>query len=575
MAEIHWQTATSGNFTLGNWGRPAPGPNDDALLDPAGANFTVTSGANEVVQSIQLAANATLDISAGTFAARIGTGGGANAGHIAVGSGATLSVGGSVDNTSSIELDGAFSMTTELHLAYGDTTLSGGGELTLAGPNDVVRATSKSDTLTNVDNTISGAGVLGQGGLNIVNESKGVIDATGAGKLLRVVSGLMTLRNSGLLEATGGATLYLATPVLDQSSGGTAVAGAGSRLELQGFDVIGGTVMSTGSGKVLCYNGGTFDGRTATVTLGGDIFANTGITLEGTINNTGTLSFSGADVFVGSSGASLTGGGTVNLLANKASVIAGATAASVLTNVGDRIIGSGLIGNGAMVLVNDTGGRIINNTTAALTIDTGANTVVNSGQIGSSGAGGVVIKSAVDNTGTLSAALGNLTVQGAVTGAGSVWINAARADFASSFSEAVSFGAKTSAVGVLELARSRSYAGTISGFSKTGGTALDLDDIAFGASTKASYAGTNASGVLSVTEGTHTAHIHLKGNYLASTFTVSSDGHGGTTVTDPAAGQPARLAAAIAALGPAPAAHRETWAPAVHAGLRQGVLARP
>jgi hypothetical protein len=39
--------------------------------------------------------------------------------------------------------------------------------------------------------------------------------------------------------------------------------------------------------------------------------------------------------------------------------------------------------------------------------------------------------------------------------------------------------------------------------------------------------------VLTVTDGTNTAHITLMGNYTASTFTVSSDGAGGTKVVDP------------------------------------------
>ena len=36
-----------------------------------------------------------------------------------------------------------------------------------------------------------------------------------------------------------------------------------------------------------------------------------------------------------------------------------------------------------------------------------------------------------------------------------------------------------------------------------------------------------------MTDGTHTANIALLGNYLASTFTTSPDGHGGTNVVDP------------------------------------------
>ena len=37
-----------------------------------------------------------------------------------------------------------------------------------------------------------------------------------------------------------------------------------------------------------------------------------------------------------------------------------------------------------------------------------------------------------------------------------------------------------------------------------------------------------------MTDGTHTANIALLGNYLASTFVPSSDGHGGTSIVNPA-----------------------------------------
>jgi hypothetical protein len=40
--------------------------------------------------------------------------------------------------------------------------------------------------------------------------------------------------------------------------------------------------------------------------------------------------------------------------------------------------------------------------------------------------------------------------------------------------------------------------------------------------------------VLSITDGTHSANIALLGNYMASAFVASSDGHGGTYIIDPA-----------------------------------------
>ncbi len=164
---------------------------------------------------------------------------------------------------------------------------------------------------------------------------------------------------------------------------------------------------------------------------------------------------------------------------------------------------------------------------------------------------------------------GTLTLAGAVTGAGRVQIAGGLLDCASSFNQAVSF---TGATGTLELAQSQSYSGTISGFSKSGKTSFDLDDIAFGKATTATYSGTKKGGVLTVTDGTHTATISLKGNYLSSTFIAASDGHGGTLVHDPAApvAPPHRLIAAMAGLAASGAdtgwTRRDVWR-ATPAGL--------
>jgi hypothetical protein len=48
------------------------------------------------------------------------------------------------------------------------------------------------------------------------------------------------------------------------------------------------------------------------------------------------------------------------------------------------------------------------------------------------------------------------------------------------------------------------------------------------------YSGDASIGALNVTDDTHSARIALLGNY-PSTFVASSDGHGGTSVSDPAA----------------------------------------
>ena len=129
---------------------------------------------------------------------------------------------------------------------------------------------------------------------------------------------------------------------------------------------------------------------------------------------------------------------------------------------------------------------------------------------------------------------GLLQLNGAVTGAGKVTIGDGTLEISNAnAAEAVRF---TSTTGELLLDHSQTYTGTITGFSTSTGTQLDLRDIGFNSSnTHATFVdnGSHTGGVLTVTDGTHTAHIKLTGNYTGSTFDVSDDSHGGTIVTDP------------------------------------------
>jgi hypothetical protein len=167
-------------------------------------------------------------------------------------------------------------------------------------------------------------------------------------------------------------------------------------------------------------------------------------------------------------------------------------------------------------------------------------------------------KITIANAGTIETLGGTVTAKGRVTGTGKAIVDGGTLDFKSSFNQAVTF---VGGVGTLELAQSQSYTATISGFSKTGGTSLDLVDIAFIGSGEATFSGTKAGGSLTVTDGTHTAHINLIGNYLSSTWIAESDGHGGVVVHDPpgaaAAAAPHAFIAAMAGMGPGGAAGLE------------------
>src|SRR5207253_6083833 len=101
--------------------------------------------------------------------------------------------------------------------------------------------------------------------------------------------------------------------------------------------------------------------------------------------------------------------------------------------------------------------------TNALIVDTGSNVIANLGTLEAVGRGGLIVNSAVDNSGSLSANGGNLTVMGVVTGNGTATINGlATLEFGAASAEATSFTAGST--GTLKLDQSPGFTGSFSGF---------------------------------------------------------------------------------------------------------------
>jgi len=423
-------------------------------------------------------------------------------------------------------------------LANGVAPASGAtGAFTNAGTLTRMAATGVNHV--GVDFTSTGTVAIVGGTLEFDGPVNSFAGTVSGGGTLAFGGGVSTLGPGLTLSTAAVAIKGAATQVLLDESlawsgvwtqlGGTVSVAVGGKLTFTGAgDTFTGTL--TGAGTVD-FAGGSDTLKTVTLSAAHMAIDTAGVTLQGPIVLTGVLTATTADLVVAAGGAALSGGGTLVLTDTAANSLHGASATARLTN-GDRIQGAGQLGGGTMSLVNQAAGSIIGNDALALVIDTGAETIANAGLIEAAGAGGVTIQSAVDNTGTLTVAKGSLTADGAVSGAGKVLIEGGTADFAGAFTESVTF---TAAGGELELARSQTYTGTITGFSKTGATLLDLGDIAFGAATKATYGGTTTSGTLTVTDGTHTSKIKLAGNYTTSTWTLSSDGHGGTKIVDPTA----------------------------------------
>ena len=278
MAEISWSGASGGAFDAAtDWkGGVRPGAADDAVLGPSSRAYTVTSSAKEQVNSIQLAESATFSITAGNFTATMGTGSGANAGEISIAPGASLTAGGDIDNSGLIQLNQATpdggdivdswpvalddaTQGSNLVVASNGLTLSGGGKVHFENPIHFVDPALPAppglalDTitgvtgavLTNVDNTIYGAGTIGLGPLAFVNERQGVVDASLSTPFqLRAVGGGIT--NEGLLEDTGAAGLYIGLSTVDQTGGG-AIEANGGIVYFSYADIVGGALSSSGN----------------------------------------------------------------------------------------------------------------------------------------------------------------------------------------------------------------------------------------------------------------------------------------------------------------------------------------
>ena len=134
----------------------------------------------------------------------------------------------------------------------------------------------------------------------------------------------------------------------------------------------------------------------------------------------------------------------------------------------------------------------------------------------------------IEATGGIQVALSHMT-QAATIDAGAI-LELTGAD-----SGSVTFSGTT---GTLILDHSSSFTGKLIDLTGNGNPSssdqIDLKDIAFGTGTTESYVGNSSGGVLTIKDAqNHTANISLEGNYTSSTFTLSSDGHGGTIVIDP------------------------------------------
>ncbi|HEU0114592.1 MAG TPA: hypothetical protein VFQ80_07945, partial [Thermomicrobiales bacterium] len=220
----NWKPGSAGDWsTTSNWTSGIPGSSTQAIIG-AGGVVSSTASDNPTIGAIVTSRGAVLDITAGSFTAVLGTGTGVNSGAIVVADNATLVLGGTFRNLGSITLNGSANP-TRLEV---DTSLilSGGGKVILSNSlHNAIVTDGSAATLTNVANTISGAGTIGDANLTLINSGTIVGNA---GAALTISTGAQRVINSGTLLGATSAGLTIDSNVVNAKT--IAAAGANARV---------------------------------------------------------------------------------------------------------------------------------------------------------------------------------------------------------------------------------------------------------------------------------------------------------------------------------------------------------
>ena len=524
----------------------------------AAHTLSINTGANAIVNAGTMEASdgGTLSIASAIT----------NSGSITDNDGSILSFNNiTITNTGSINLDGTTSITNlvihgGLTLEGGDGSSTGPGQVILGGSwNTIVSDLNAGhhDTLTNVDNTISGAGTIGDADLTLVNQQHGVIDADVSTQTLTLNTGSNAITNAGTIEAGNGGILTIDS---DLSNSGHVQVITNGTVFIESNSVtnaVGGTISADGSNSadvvIDCSSDGTvYD--------------------HGTFLNFGTVTSSnGGDIDVDSAtvtnevGGTITSEGTSSVFFDVIGNGAGTTTFGTLSNYGAITADSSYIGIESTTITNELGGTITaDGATAEIDFDDRASgislsnfgtitasdgglvkidtsTVTNSGSFEATGGGELDITNSVTNTnGTLLAASGGkLDVESGISG-GTATIQAGTLEFDKSSSVDVTFdnsldGGKGYGLLVLGDATDYNFNGDIIGFTGTAGDAghSDVVELDGFVETGHSLVQSGDDQILTLTDA-NGDHVTLTFADFDGTFNFSTSG-GKTFIYDPPA----------------------------------------
>ena len=295
-----------------------------------------------------------------------------NASKLVVNDNTHLTLGSTVNNTGTVSIASAGNGTFLIIDANG-ATLQGKGTVTLTDrSNNVIEGSAAADVLTNVDNTISGAGQFGNGQLTLVNQSAGIINGSGKLNSLILDTGSGSFGNAGTIEATGAgglnivnstgtnsgtiesltkSSLTIQNSTINNSKSTVTATGKSAFVALSSATINDGTLATSTSGTIKTTGGNsTIDKATINNASNFVVSDNTDLTLGSTVNNTATFSIASAGngtfLIVDGNGVAFAAGGTVALTDRSSNIIEGSASADVLTNVDNTIMGAGQLGNG-------------------------------------------------------------------------------------------------------------------------------------------------------------------------------------------------------------------------------------
>ena len=436
------------------------------IIAAAGANVYL-AGATLNNDTLQTSSGGLIETVSGTNTLS----GTTSSGTIDVTDGTSLTLKGTITNAGTIALNAS----GRLAIA-GGTAVKGSGRIALGdAAANAILSNGAAATLTN-QTTIAGSGVIGDSFLMLANAAGGIIDATGTAASL-TITGARGASNGGLIEATGGAGLFLGTTITEATGG--VIAAAGANVYLAGATLNGDTLQASPGALIETVSGvNTLSGTTSSGTIA--VTDGTSLALKGTITDNGIIALNSAGhatSLVIAGGVTLKGTGAITMTDAGANTIVSNGFAELLTNQA-TIAGSGTIGDSNITLTNAAGATIDATGTAnALAINTGSHAITNSGLVEATAGGGLTIASALVNGGTLAASGGTLTVAGKVTGTGQATIAGGTLDFGNSVvaTQAVTFSQGTT--GLLQLGLAQSFAGTVAGLAS--GDAIDLLDFQF------------------------------------------------------------------------------------------------